>query len=277
MRAIQIPPFAILATVGALFIIALPSARLVARVVERKLHTFTIAGALFVGILIAPAIIALINSMFAGRVIPMIPAIAAVAVAYAYGEGAGRLACISFGCCYGKPVQRTHPVLKRIFNSLNFTFAGRTKKVSYEGGLEGIKVIPIQAITAVTYVVIALGGTYMFLKSHFIAATLLAVVGTQLWRSISETMRADYRGRGKGKLSDYQIMAMINIIYVIGLLIVCPLGQVNTPDVLIGLASLWNPAIMIALTSLWVTIFLYTGRSSVTGSLLSFQVHQHRI
>jgi hypothetical protein len=44
--------------------------------------------------------------------------------AYSYGEGIGRLACISFDRCYGKDIALTHPRLRRIFERSNFTFAG---------------------------------------------------------------------------------------------------------------------------------------------------------
>jgi len=280
LRAIQVPPYAIFALVGSLFLIATPCARLVARIVEGKLHTFTVAGAMFVGTLIAPAIVFGINSIFAndgGPVIPLIPTLAAAAVAYAYGEGTGRLACISFGCCYGKPVQRTNGLLRRFFDRVNFKFFGETKKASYEGGLEGIKLIPIQAITAIIYISIALLSTYLFLKSNFVGSTIVAVAGTQIWRSISEFLRADYRGKGKGKLSDYQIMAVVNIAYVIGLLIAFPTSIPGSPNILTGLKSLWDPTILVALASLWAIIFLYTGRSSVTGSSLSFQVYRDKI
>lgn len=280
LRAIQIPSSAIFILVAALFAVALPASRLIARIVEGKAYTFTIAGALFAGTIAAPGIIFAINSGFgysAGSVVPLIPTLAAASIAYAFGEGTGRLACISFGCCYGKPVQFTHPLLKRVFENVNFKFLGKTKKASYEGGFEGIKLVPIQAITAIIYISIGLVSTWLFLKSNFVAATVLTVAGTQLWRSISETLRADYRGKGRGKVSDYQIMALVNIVYVAGLLIAFPAKIANSPDIIIGLGSLWSPTILIALMSLWTIIFLYTGRSSVTGSVLSFQVHRDRI
>src|SRR5581483_5618845 len=215
LRSIHLPISAILAIIGGLFALAVPSARLIAGLVEKKANTFTTAGACFVGSLTLPLIIAGLNTTLGregGWSIPMIPALAVAAIAYAYGEGIGRLACISFGCCYGRPVERLHPFLQRIFNSVNFTFFGKTKKAAYEGGLEGQRVIPIQAITAVIYAAIALIGTYLFLTSHFVAATAVSVIGVQIWRSISEIFRADYRGAGR--ISSYQIMAIIMAFYV---------------------------------------------------------------
>src|SRR5882724_3621482 len=52
LRAIQIPSSAIFILVGSLFAVALPASRLIARIVEGKAHTFTIAGALFVGTIV---------------------------------------------------------------------------------------------------------------------------------------------------------------------------------------------------------------------------------
>jgi prolipoprotein diacylglyceryltransferase len=82
-----------------------PSSKLMARIVERKKHTSTIGGASFVGLLLAPWIIqgtqVVCLSTGAGQVSVMV-VLAAVMICYTLGEGLGRLACISFGCCYGK-------------------------------------------------------------------------------------------------------------------------------------------------------------------------------
>jgi hypothetical protein len=65
---------------------------------------------------VAPWIIKLLNATQAeafGGDIPLEPALAAMPVAYAYGEGLGRLACISFGCCYGKSLDQLSPRMRR--------------------------------------------------------------------------------------------------------------------------------------------------------------------
>src|SRR5262245_47781715 len=112
-----------------------PAARLIARVVEKKAHTFTVGGAVFAGGLMSPWITESLNATRVkalGAEIPVVPALAAMAVAYAYAEALGRLACISFGCCYGKSLDQLSPRARRLFESFNFTFAGATKKVAYE-------------------------------------------------------------------------------------------------------------------------------------------------
>jgi hypothetical protein len=48
-------------------------------------------------------------------------------------------------------------------------------------------------------------------------------------------------------------------------------------DLATGLAALWDPGVIIVLQALWASMFLYTGWSMVTGSVLSFHVHRDRI
>ncbi|HTU03447.1 MAG TPA: hypothetical protein VMG58_16575, partial [Candidatus Sulfotelmatobacter sp.] len=146
-----------------------PAASLVARLVEHKSATFTVGGAVFVGVLLGPWVFLLGNRLL-GRAlqapVPAVPAMAAAAIAYALGEGVGRLACVSFGCCYGKPLASLSPRLRALFARSAFVFAGATKKVAYEGGLEGEPVVPIQAITATLFVAIALVAASAFLRGH---------------------------------------------------------------------------------------------------------------
>jgi hypothetical protein len=255
-----------------------PASRLVARIVEKKAHTFTVGGAVFVGILVTPAVILLINRTIGAALafhIPLMPAYAAIAIAYAFGEGLGRLACISFGCCYGKPLADSSEFLRRLFSGRGFIFFGGTKKIVYAGGLEATEVIPIQAITAVLYSVCGLISAGLFLISHHTTAFLLATVVTQGWRSISETMRADYRG--EGNVSAYQIMGVIGVVYAVAVTLLYAQGSTGLPDLQAGLKSLWNPALILFLQGIWLLIFLYTGRSTVTGATLSFHVNRDRI
>ncbi|HEU0177196.1 MAG TPA: prolipoprotein diacylglyceryl transferase [Blastocatellia bacterium] len=255
------------------------ASRLIARTVEKKAHTFTVGGAVFAGALAAPWIIELLNSTRAkalGGEIPVVPALAAMSVAYAYAEGLGRLACISFGCCYGKSLDQLSPRMRRLFESFSFRFAGATKKVAYEGSLEGAPVAPIQAITAVVFVIIALAGAYLFLKSYFTASLLFAVAGTQVWRFLSEKLRADHRGEAQ-KISAYQVMALFLGPYAAAVVLLFHTGQIETMEIAAGLGLLWNPAVLLFCQALWLAVFLITGRSRVTGSTLSFFVRADRI
>jgi hypothetical protein len=252
-------------------------------VVEKKAHTFTVGGASFVGVLATPWLIELMNLLFrqvsggaSETQIPVVPTLAALAIGYAYGEGLGRLACISFGCCYGKSVAELSPQLQRWFNSLSFTFAGETKKAAYEGRLEGVRLVPVQAITSIIFVFIALVGTYLFLQSHFKTAMLLTLLATQIWRFLSEMLRADVRGKAE-KISAYQVMALLMVVYSAIIPFVFPSALSQTIAIADGLAVLWNPAVIIFCQAVWLVIFLITGRSSITGSTLSFFVHRERI
>jgi hypothetical protein len=274
---VAVPPVAILSLILFVFLLCWPAARLVARVVEKKAHTFTIGGALFVGVLAMPWIILLLNkSLHSGNQVPVLPALAAAAIAYAYGEGLGRLACISFGCCYGKRVTELSPRLRRWFDPLSFTFAGETKKAAYAGGLEGVRVVPVQAITSVVFITIALVGTYLFLSSRFNAALLLTMAATQLWRFLSEKLRADARGKAE-TVSAYQVMALLMVLYAAAM--AYAFSGTSFPSTVItdGLRALWNPAVMLFCQGIWLAVFLITGRSSVTGSTVSFFVRQDRI
>jgi hypothetical protein len=277
MGAVGVPPLGTAVLAAAMLCCCVPASRLVARIVEKKTDTFTVGGAVFVGILITPFVISLVNRLVGERLgfhIPIMSAYAAIAIAYAFGEGLGRMACISFGCCYGKPMATSTGLLKRLFSGRGFVFFGSTKKIAYAGGLEATEVIPIQAITAVFYSVCGLIAAVMFLTAHHIGAFLLATITTQGWRSFSETLRADFRG--EGNISAYQIMGMIGVVYAIAAAFVLAHEPVGLPDLSTGLKSLWSPALILFLQGIWILIFIYTGRSTVTGATLSFHVHRDR-
>jgi len=255
-----------------------PASRLVAFIVEKKAHTFTVGGAVFVGILAAPVFVALLNRTV-GVVwpfhIPAMAACAAMAIAYSFGEGLGRLACISFGCCYGKPLSASPNWLRRIFEGRGFIFSGSTKKIAYAGGLEDTEVIPIQAITSVLYTLCGMVAIGLFLSGRFYAAFLLAIIVTQVWRLLSEMLRADYRG--EGNISAYQIMGIVAVVYAIATALFFPVETVAAPQLALGLASIWSPPQILFLQGVWLAIFLYTGLSTVTGATLSFHVHHDRV
>ncbi len=264
--------------VTSLLCCCVPASRLVAKLVEKKTDTFTVGGAVFVGILVTPPVTMLLNRT-AGFLfnfhITVMGAYTAIAIAYAFGEGLGRLACISFGCCYGKPLHSCSAMVRRLFAGHCFVFHGQTKKITYAGGMEATEVIPIQAITALVCSSSGLVATWLFLSSHQTAAFLLATVSTQVWRILSETMRADHRGGGN--FSTYQFMGIVGLLYAL-----CAAwffrGESQTiPDLAAGLESIWRPELLLFLQAIWLVIFLYTGRSTVTGAILSFHVHRDRI
>lgn len=276
LGSLSLPLTGIVAAVAALLAVCIPAASLVARVVEKKRYTFTVGGASFVGIIAAPWLVTGLNAVTAPSAgIPVAPFLAAVSIGYAFGEGIGRLACISFGCCYGKPLCRCHSRIRKLFEKRSFVFQGATKKISYAEGLEGERVIPIQAVTAVIYCGWGILGVYLFLKGFYFAAFFTTLVVTQAWRTASEFFRSDYRGGGK--VSAYQIMGGLSILYGLVILFFFSEPVSIRPVIGTGLGYLWRPEMILFLQILWVAVFLHTGRSRVTGSSLSFHVIRQRV
>lgn len=278
LGSVGVPPRATALLALTMLLCCVPASRLVAQLVEKKAHTFTVGGAVFVGMIITPPVIWLLNR-FAGPPLgfhlPVIATWAAIAIAYAFGEGLGRLACISFGCCYGKPLEGQTGLLARLLQNRGFVFHGSTKKIVYADGLEGVPVIPVQAMTALLYSSCGLIAAGLFLSSHHTTAFLLAVIVTQVWRSFSETLRADYRGAGK--ISAYQIMGVVGLLYAVVMAALLHREVTPLPVISAGLQGLWQPAMIIFLQGVWLAIFFYTGRSTVTGATVSFHIHHHRI
>ncbi len=266
----------VLAVVGLLFALCIPAARFMARIVEKKQYTFTIGGAFFCGLLATPVIVMLVNQVLVKTGHPalhMSVLLAAVSIGYILGEGLGRLGCVSFGCCYGKPLKTCAPLTRKVYSHLSFIFTGTTKKAVYEGGLEGEKLIPVQAITCILYTITALISTGCFLHQQYSLAFVLALFVSQIWRIYSETLRADFRGFGK--ISAYQKMSLASIPIAVCLTLL-PDAQTSAPDIGQGIAILKEPVPMIFLQVLWVILFFRFGKSMVTRSTLQFDiVHKH--
>jgi uncharacterized membrane protein YuzA (DUF378 family) len=278
MGAVGVPVFLTATLTVGMLAVCVPASRLIALAVEKNAHTFTVGGASFTGLLLLYPLILVINKLvdgFSVATLPFVPSLAALAVAYAFGEGIGRLACISFGCCYGKALDHCSPPIRRLFQGRAFTFYGATRKAVYAGNLEGIPVLPIQAVTSVIYVTTGIAGFYLFLAHRFAAAALITLTVTQGWRVISEQFRADYRG--EGSFSTYQIMALVGVAGAALMVALAPTATGLSVDITSSLTALWTPGMLLALQGLWLVIFLYTGRSSVTGAHLTFHVHPDRI
>lgn len=266
------------ALVVALLALCLPAAKLAAIIVERKPSGFSVGGASFVGMVGAPWVILAVNqlvSLWQGTPLPVVPVLAAMAIALAYGEGLGRLGCISFGCCYGKPLASAPAWMRRTFRNFHFVFDGTMKKIAYASNLAGEKVIPIQAITALFYTAIALVSTWLYLQNAYTAALLLALCATQMWRILSEVWRADYRGAGR--ISAYQVLALAGMLYTIGVLRLVPDQVLPDAALAAGLEALWHPGVIVLLLAIWSIGFVFYGRSQVTGANLSLHICREHI
>ena len=267
MGAIGVAIFTSVFAVSVLLAICAPASVLVARIVEGRRHGFTVAGALFVGLLIAPLVFSAMNRL--GSNIPIGAALAALCIAYVLGEGVGRLACISFGCCYGKPVSETRGWLRKFSSRFHFQFFGASKKIAFASGLEGVKVVPVQAMTAVLHAMVALSCLLLFFAGQFGWTITLAMATTQPWRVYSETFRADFRGHTK--ISAYQIMASITTLASLTAPWLVPSPD-TTPDISQGFSTLGTAVALLILQLLWLFLFLFMGRSMQTGAELRFFV-----
>lgn len=250
--------------------VCVPASRIICIFVEGTNLGFTVGGASFVGLLVTPLVVAAVNS-FSDSQVSTLYALAAVSISYALGEGLGRLACISFGCCYGKPLENCSPGIQHLFCKRHFVFHGKTKKVAYESRLEGQPVVPIQTISSAVLTSVALIAMLLLFNGYTGAAFLIAVSGSQLWRIYSETLRADYLPRKK--FSPYQYMAFLSIVMAFAFrwLFGDDVPAIST-SLAQGAASLWDPAVVLLLQVLWVLIFLYMGRSVVTKSEVTLYV-----
>ncbi len=273
MRAVvSLPMFVLILS------ICLPASQMLALFIEKKRNTATVGGASFVGILIAPWIILMTqlagDKMFNFN-ISIMSVLSAMSIAYAFGEGVGRLACISFGCCYGKPLKDCSSLVRKIFQHHHFIFTGKTKKIAYAHGLDGQQVVPVQAVTALIYSFTGLTGCHLFLQGYTTHAFVMTLTVTQIWRFLSEFLRADYRG--EGTISAYQIMALFSCFY--GLIITFIFHETTfiKPDLALGLSSLWNPVLFLFLMVLWIITLFYTGKSKVTSAFIQIKVNEKEI
>jgi hypothetical protein len=264
----------------ALFVllVCVPASRLVAALVERKRNTFTVAGAAFVATIVFPLVLIAVRPLAARLLhheILLLPTFAATAVAYVLGESIGRLACLSFGCCYGMPLREASPSIARIFRKHNLVVSGSTKKASYASGLAGEPLIPVQAITSVVFAISGIVGVGLFLAHKFRLAALVPVLVSWGWRACSESLRADYRGTSR--ISAYQVMAIVSVGYLGIFLLLTPPGTTVIPDLATGFAQVCSAPVILLVQFFWVGLFLYYGRSRVTASTVSFHVVADRI
>ncbi len=254
----------------AVLLFSLPAARILAGWIEKKDNTFSTGAASFAGLLASyPAI------LLAGQQGKMLAILAALTISYCVGEGLGRLACISFGCCYGKPLDKSPPLLRRLFAQFHFVFHGETKKIAYENGWDDIPVVPIQALTAGISLAGAFAGWILFSLSHFAAAFLVSLTVSQAWRFVSEFFRSDHRGTGNWNV--YQILPLAAIALGFATVFAASPPQPFPIALALGVEQLGQPESLLVLSALWLIVTVYLGRSRVTRSVISISVCKERI
>jgi hypothetical protein len=89
------------------------------------------------------------------------------------------------------------------------------------------------------------------------------------WRFVSEFLRADHRGAGR--LSTYQWMAVMCVLYVIPAMMLLPEHD-GVPRIADGLTVLRSPLTVLALAGLGLVVFLRLGISTITASIIQFRV-----
>jgi len=203
------------------------------------------------------------------------PIAAAVGVGYSPGEGLGRLACLSFGCCYGKPVRACRPGLRRAFARFHVIFDGPTKKAAYASGYGNRPLVSIQGITSIVLVTLALAGMELFLRGRYGATVVLSLGGTQVWRALSELLRADHRGGGRR--SACPCMALAGAAGAASLALVPHRGATPAPDLGRAFRSLWDPLLLLGVQGLWLAVLVFMGRSDVTTAQVRYDIRRERV
>ena len=148
------------------------------------------------------------------------------------------------------------------------------KKIAYSSGLDGAKVVPVQALSALVLVLSGLVGSFLFLNSRYGAAVLVTALVSQLWRAYSEGLRADYRG--DHRVSAYRIPSLAAACAAARLMVL-PGSPQNRSQLNLGLELLWDPKVLLLLQALWLFVFFRLGRSMVTRSTLVMSVRKDRV
>jgi prolipoprotein diacylglyceryltransferase len=275
-------PLQVAAIWGAVLLTATAvSASLLARLVEGRRYTLTVGGASVTVLLITPVGVAGIEALGWGRDQlhpPLLVTLVAVAIAFCFGEGLGRLACLSFGCCYGRPIQSFSPFWRKVLSRGLITFSGATKKAVYAGGLGGLGLFPIQAVSAVLLLSLGMGGWVLFFRGSLEAAFLATALPYHLWRVVSEYFRADYRGRGSW--SAYQIASLLMVPWSLfwTWFAADASGDLRSlPDLEYALRTTWDPGVLLSLQVLWCILLVSAGISRVTDSRVEFRVRGDRV
>lgn len=276
--SVQQPLWPTLCFIVALLLICIPASRLVARWVEGGQVNFTVGGAVFTGALLLPVAV-----QIAGGVADLLEAtgfnaaalIASASLAYVLGEAIGRLGCLSFGCCYGRPISEIGPLQRALYGTTATTYRGQLKKISYAGNLENTPVVPVQSIASVVLFALFVVGAWLFWRQSFVASALVSVWGSQLWRLYSETLRADYRGGGS--ISAYQWMAVATCA-IASVTIAATTGDpVQAPRFIHGWHAVSQIEVFIAIQALALGIVWFMGRSQVTGAQINLRLFRDRL
>ena len=258
--------------------IAIPASRQVARWVEGGSANFTIGGALFATVLCLPLTMGLANwvtSTFVTKPLGALALLSAASLAYVLGEAIGRLGCLSFGCGYGKPLDKSGPLERALYGRSATTYRGKLKKITYASNMENTPVIPVQSITSIVLFGLFLVGLWLFWRQHYGIALCVCLWGSQIWRVYSETLRADYRG--EAHFTAYQWMAVATCAFATAAMLLLSDTAIPAPDFIRAWNAVTRLPVVVAIQLLAVLIIWYMGRSTVTGATVQLQLFREKL
>jgi hypothetical protein len=256
-----------------LLLVGIPASKWVALWVE-GVPGHTIGGALFAVVLAVLPALWLTDFICAAISLPRADPgmlLAAAAIAYVLGEAIGRLACLSFGCCYGRSIDSATPLQRALYSSTATTYRGRFKKIAYASGLEGRPVIAVQSVACAALFGVFVVSFWFFWKGYIALSLIVALGLAQLWRAYSETLRADYRGREGFTL--YQGMALVGIVLTLLYAWIHRVQVSATPTFARGLDAVIRVEVILCAQALAIIILALMGRSYVTSSRLEYKLH----
>lgn len=133
-------------------------------------------------------------------------------------------------------------------------------------------------LLSMTLLLILIGAMGLSIPGTMFAILIVltcCIPAAQLWRILSETLRAEFRGFGE--ISAYQKMGMMSVFYIIGVIYFVHAAPYANPEILDGIGVLWNPSVILSLQILWLIFFYTFGRSTVTSSTISFELIKKNI
>ena len=265
------------AVIATMMAICVPASKVLARVIEGKRNTFTIAGAAFVASLILPPGMVLVQ-----RGLWRVVQHQDLRVA---GAGGGRN-CVRavrgdrqdgvpelrlllwqaaersesaagadvFTLSAGVPWQHQE-------SGVRLRTGGRTTDSGADDYLAGVYAVWTGGLGILSSWTLAAGGTCASVGDMELEGAI-GMFARRLSRKF-----ADFRVSG---------MALIAMGYLTLTLSIIP-GDGLTPNLMAGLVQVTSASVIVPLQLLWMGLFLYYGRSRVTGSVVSFHVVAERV
>ncbi len=265
IKLIEFPEEGAYFLVIVILVVGFPSSKILAYLIENRKNTLTVGGAIFVSAIISvPTVFLVIVYLNLDINQYFLPILTSLSISATLGEGIGRLACLSFGCCYGKPMKQINflpSLLKVKFNS-------STKKAVYDSNYVNVELLNIQGLVVIVYTFIALSSILLFISQKYYIAFILTFIIPPLIRFFSEFLRDDHRG--STKISIYQVFSIILSLY--GLFFLLLFYKRFNTVIELNINLTYSLIDLVVLASIFFITFWHTGISKVTDSEIKFQV-----